>query len=246
MCILIVLRGLHASHPLVVAANRDERRDRPASPPGLWLGERARGLSPRDRRGGGTWLAIDAAGRFAGLTNLAGVSPVPAAPSRGLLPHLALDQPTLDEAVDAVGRRIAAELHAGFQLVLADPARTLVLRHAAGALEVQEWRDPVLVLTNEHAPGALAPRALPVALVPELDLPQRLDRLADLLRDRGGDGQHAICKHGEHYGTVSSSLLAVPAADPRGLIWRYAAGPPDAAPYRDYGNLGRRLLPDDG
>jgi len=53
-----------------------------------------------------------------------------------------------------------------------------------------------------------------------------------------------VCKHGASYATVSSSLIAVPLGDPTQLRWRYAAGPPDVTDYRNYGNLGRRLLPD--
>jgi hypothetical protein len=102
----------------------------------------------------------------------------------------------------------------------------------------------VLVVTNEHAPGQLQPRGLAPALSPGLELEARLDALARVLRDRGGDGHHAICKRGESYGTVSSSLVAVPADDPVRLVWRYAPGPPDTTEYRNYGNLGRRLLPE--
>lgn len=244
MCILIVLRDLHREFPLVVGGNRDERTDRPASPPGLWVGEQHRMLSPRDRQAGGTWLAIDARGRLAGITNLAAVPPVPESPSRGHLPHLALDQHDLDAAIAAVRARVAEQPHSGFQLVVADAARTVVLRNTRAGLDVIEWPSAVLVLTNEHAPGELAPRGLPPALQPGLDVPRRLELLAAVLQDRGGSGHHAICKRGDGYGTVSSSLLAVPAHDPEALVWRYAAGPPDVTVYRDYGNLGRRLRPE--
>lgn len=246
MCILVVLRGFHAEHPLVVASNRDERLDRKAAPPGLWVGERRRLLSPRDRVAGGTWLAIDDRGGFAGITNLAGVPPVPDAPSRGHLVHLVLDADTIDAGIAAVRARVAEHAHAGFQLVAGDGTRVVVLRHARGTCSVFEWLEPVLVVTNEHAPGALQPRGLGPALAPGLGVEQRLDALAHVLRDRGGDGQHAICKRGDTYGTVSSSLLAIPAGDPGQLRWRYAPGPPDVTAYRNYGNLGRRLWPDAG
>ncbi|MFY9341759.1 MAG: NRDE family protein [Planctomycetota bacterium] len=244
MCILIVLRGFHPDYPLVVAGNRDERIDRLASPPGLWVGERRAVLSPRDRRAGGTWLAVDERLAFAGITNLAGVPPVPEAPSRGHLVHLVLDQPDLDAGVDEVRRRVAADPYSGFQLVVGDRSRLLVLRHARGVLRVSEWTEPVLVVTNEHEPGQLVPRGLSLATAPVLALDQRLAALTTILRDRGGDGQHAICKRGDGYGTVSSSLLAIPDGDPLQLLWRYAPGPPDVTDYRNYGNLGRRLLPD--
>jgi hypothetical protein len=37
----------------------------------------------------------------------------------------------------------------------------------------------------------------------------------------------------------------VPRGDLGRLVWLYAPGPPDITAYRSYGNLGRRLLPDD-
>jgi len=243
MCLLILLRGLHRDYPLLCASNRDERTDRPAAPPGLYVGVRHRLLAPRDRQAGGTWLCVDERGRVAGLTNLAGVPAVPGAPSRGLLPLLALDEPDLDAAVVAVRSRVQIQPHAGFQLVLAEAQRMLVLRHAGGVVAVQEWQDPVLVLGNEHAPGELQPRYLPLALAPNADAGQRLDACLPMLRDPGGDGHHAICKRGQGYGTVASSLLAVPQASMAGLVWRYAPGPPDITAFRNYGNLGRRLLP---
>lgn len=243
MCILIVMRGFHDDYPLVVAGNRDERTDRKAAPPGLWVGTR-RLLSPRDRLAGGSWLAIDARGHFAGLTNIAGVPPVPEAPSRGHLVHLVLDAGDLEAGLAAVRARVKEHDHAGFQLVVGDRRRLVVVRHARGDLETIEWPERVLVVTNEHGPGQLQPRGLSAAAAPGLDVERRLGALANVLRDRGGEGHHAICKRGDGYGTVSSSLLAVPAGAPERLLWRYAPGAPDATEYRNYGNLGRRLLPE--
>lgn len=245
MCLLIVLRGASADHPIVVAANRDERIDRAASPPGLFVGRRHRQLSPRDRLAGGTWLAVDERCRFAGITNIAGTALMPEAPSRGHLPHLALDQPDIDSAVTAVRQHVGATPHAAFQLVVCDGRRTIVVRHKAGAFDVVEWSPSLLVVTNEHPPGVLELRGVAGATAAGIDLTRRLDLLQGLLKDRGLGGGHVVCKRGDTYGTVSSSVLAIPARDPLQLVWRYAPGPPDVTPYRSYGNLGRRLLPDD-
>jgi uncharacterized protein with NRDE domain len=245
MCILIVMRGLPGDHPVIVAGNRDERTDRLASPPGLWVGERRRVLSPRDRQAGGTWLAVNDRLSFAGITNLAGVPALPGAPSRGHLVHIVLDHTDLDAGIAAVQRQLAAVPHSAFQLLCGDQRRTVVLRHAAGVVTVREWTEPVLVITNQHEAGQLAPRGLAAATAPALDVDARLAALATVLRDRGGDGHHAICKRGDTYGTVSSSVVAIPRSDPTRLLWRYAPGPPDAVEYRNYGNLARRLLPED-
>jgi hypothetical protein len=244
MCLLIVLRSQQPAFPVLVASNRDERRDRKASPPGLWLGQRRRAITPRDRLAGGTWIGVNDRGLFAGLTNVTG-APIPkAAPSRGHLVPLALDQDGLDAAAAAVGALLAATPHGGCQLVLCDGQHTRVLRHVDGVTTVLDWADPLLVVSNEHAPGQLSLPQLAAAAAPNGTAQERLQRLRPLLLDRGGDGRHAVLKTGGDYGTVSSSLLAV-AAEPGQLVWLYAAGPPDVTDYRNYGNLGRRLV-DDG
>jgi len=242
MCSLIVLRGLCSSHPLVIAANRDEQIGRKSSPPGIWHGERRRVLSPRDRVAGGTWLGVNDLGRFAGLTNVHGDIPVADAPSRGHLPHLALDHDDLDAGVEAVLSLVTKQAHSGFQLVVADRDRTVVIRNAAAKVSCVEWSEPALSVTNEHAAGEWWPRDLEPALASGLDLAARLDALASAVKDCGGDGHHTVCKHGETYGTVSSSLIAVPADNVREMSWLYAPGPPDTVAYRNYGNLARHLV----
>jgi len=241
MCSLIVIRGVSDRHRLFVAANRDERTDRPSAPPGIWRGQRRSVLSPRDRVAGGTWLAVDDRGRFAGITNVFGAPELEGAPSRGHLPHLALDHDDLRGGADEVLQRVEATPHAAFQLVLADQERLLVIRHEGASTRCDERREPAVALSNEHEVGAWQPRGLEPALAPALGAEERLDALARCLRDRGGDGAHAVCKHGADYATVSSSLIAVPDAGVEGLTWRFAPGPPDVTRYRDYGNLAARL-----
>lgn len=242
MCSLIVLRGLSLEYPILVAANRDESTSRKSAPPGLFEGMRRRILSPRDRVGGGTWLAVNDLGHFAGLTNVFGDPPVADAPSRGHLPHLALDQDDLDSGVNAVLAHVAEHRHAGFQLVLTDRERIVVIRNAGGDVSCREWRDPVLSLTNKHAAGEWTPRELSSVLQATPSVEDRLDAFAQVLCDRGQGEEHMVCKHGDSYATVSSSLVAVPQGDIRRLLWRYAPGPPDMTQYRNYSNLADRLL----
>jgi hypothetical protein len=46
------------------------------------------------------------------------------------------------------------------------------------------------------------------------------------------EGVGAACRHGERYGTVSSTLVCADLA--RGLVtWRYAAGPPCRTSYEE-------------
>jgi len=65
----LIVVGLDASarYPLLVAANRDEQHARPTQS-AAWWPERV--LGGRDLLAGGTWLAVDAKGRFAAVTNI--------------------------------------------------------------------------------------------------------------------------------------------------------------------------------
>ncbi len=241
MCLLILLRGVDPRFPLIIAGNRDEHRDRKAAPPGLFVGDHRRMLSPRDRTAAGTWMAVNDGGMFAGITNFAGDPERTLTTTRGELPHLALDQSDLAAAVAAVRTRCTAEEFNPFQLVIADRTEATVLVHSNGRVRELAVEDPTVVLTNEHRLGGLALPPVPDVAAPDLRLDERVERLQQLLRDEGALTGHRILKKGGEYGTVSSSIIAVPDRDIRGMSWWYAAGEPDTVPYRDYGNLAKRL-----
>jgi hypothetical protein len=243
MCLLILLHGVDPNYPVLVASNRDELRSRRTAPPGLFVGAQQRMLSPRDREAHGTWIAVSNLGMFAGLTNLAGGDSRPVQTTRGELPHLALDQSDLDSAVAAVVERVAAAEFSSFRLLLADATGVQLVRHLNGATEVLSVTDSVVVLSNEHDLGQLSIPGIEAVTMPGLDIDQRLESFIPLLLDEGSSSGHRILKRGGDYGTVASSLIAVPARPEEGLIWRYAAGEPDPRSYRNYSNLRRRLLP---
>ncbi len=69
MCLLVFAWQTEPEYPLVVAANRDERLDRPAQALCVLQEERPRILGGRDDLAGGTWLAVNEHGVVAGLTN---------------------------------------------------------------------------------------------------------------------------------------------------------------------------------
>ena len=68
MCLIVVAWRAREDLELVVAANRDEWRDRPAEPARWWPDE-PRILAGRDLKAGGTWMGVTRAGRFAAVTN---------------------------------------------------------------------------------------------------------------------------------------------------------------------------------
>ena len=68
MCLIYVAHRVDARYRVVVAANRDEFHQRPATPAGWWDDEPGI-LAGRDLQAGGTWLGMTRGGRFAAVTN---------------------------------------------------------------------------------------------------------------------------------------------------------------------------------
>ena len=68
MCLIFLSFNQHPDYPLIIAANRDEFYDRPASSIGLWP-EYPNILAGKDLTGGGTWLGVTKSGYFSMLTN---------------------------------------------------------------------------------------------------------------------------------------------------------------------------------
>jgi uncharacterized protein with NRDE domain len=68
MCLIVLAWRAAAEYPLVVAANRDEWRERPAEA-ARWWPDHPELLAGRDLQAGGTWMGITREGRFAAVTN---------------------------------------------------------------------------------------------------------------------------------------------------------------------------------
>ncbi|MBL8002290.1 MAG: NRDE family protein [Flavobacteriales bacterium] len=101
MCLIVLAYRVHPHYPLIVAANRDEFRMRPAAPAHFW-DDAPELVAGRDLQAGGTWLGITRSGRFAALTNHRDLRRAPLqGPSRGHLVRQALEG-GIDPAATAV------------------------------------------------------------------------------------------------------------------------------------------------
>lgn len=225
MCTLAVAWRVYDDAPVVVAANRDESTDRPASPPRVWH-ETADGhvLAPRDEEAGGTWIGVTETGFFVGITNR--WSDLASGRSRGLLVVDALREGDPTSARDLVEREVDEHDYAGFNLVLADADRAFVLRWD-GDLRVEALDPGVAVVTTSGAPDADARRErVRHALV------ARRPRSAAGFRGRTkrvlSAHDDGACLHGHGYGTRSSSVITVGER----VRYEFADGPPCHTPYR--------------
>lgn len=239
MCTVILLHRPGHAWPAIVAANRDERLDRAWDPPETWWPDHPGIVGGRDRTAGGTWMALNRAGVLAAVLNRPGsLGPAPSKRSRGELPLIALaDAPSAAAAARRLTALRAAEWRP-FNLVVVDRSGGVFLRGTgAGRPEAVPLPAGVSMVTA-HDPNDLASprtrRHLPrfrAAPPPEPDLEDWAAWEA-LLADDGYEAGMAEALRVPPvggFGTVSTSLVAL---GPQGAIWRFAAGPAGAAPFR--------------
>ncbi|HEY0181937.1 MAG TPA: NRDE family protein, partial [Rhodopila sp.] len=102
MCTVVVLVRPDL---ILLAANRDERLERPCDPPAAWWDDRPGVIGGRDRLGGGTWMAMNRHGVVATVLNRPGtLGPAIGKRSRGELPLMALEHATAAAAAHSLAR----------------------------------------------------------------------------------------------------------------------------------------------
>jgi uncharacterized protein with NRDE domain len=256
MCLLVFAWQTEPSFPLMVAANRDERLDRPALPFDVLQESGPRMLGGRDQLAGGTWLAVNDGGVVSGLTN----RPSPGGPdrtkrSRGELPLMLAGHDRAEDGVaELVGRVYAGQYNPAWLLV---GDRTSLFY-----LELADDRDPVVrslppgihILENVAlgSPSSKVDRVRSQLTKAEADGESLWPALRSVLSDHTVPADHwpdgaeaggpavvrrpatlAACVHTDDYGTRSAELVRVP-SDPRTLPEVLVAeGPPCAAPFVD-------------
>jgi hypothetical protein len=200
VCTILLRLDVNAAEPVVVAANRDEFRDRPSAEPGELAPGRFGG---RDLRAGGTWLAVGPAG-LAAVTNVRAPASPQAARSRGELPLAALAG-TLPARFDD---------WSAFNLLVVREGQAQVITHLADGLPPRReiLRPGTHVLVNEPF-GAACPRRERAAMLLG-------DAVPDFhhLADHGSPEEAGSCHHGRDYGTVSATVVAL---GPAGAVTSY-------------------------
>ena len=124
MCLIVLAWRASAAFPLVVAANRDEWRERPAEP-ARWWSDHPGLLAGRDLRAGGTWMGVTREGRFAAVTNFRDPSDkLSNARSRGgLVTEFLLGSDSPARFLSSLSAR--SHEYNGFNLILGDGASLL-------------------------------------------------------------------------------------------------------------------------
>lgn len=223
MCLIMLGWHVHPDYRLVVAANRDEFRARPASPAHWWT-DAPHLLAGRDLEAGGTWMGVTRTGRFAALTNYRDPSGHrPGAPSRGMLVRDCLAGH--DDTADTLARlaRVSGQ-YVGFNMFVSD-GNTLGI-HESTTQRVSLLQPGVYGLSNHvlDTDWPKVSRARRRFIAALSALPDTTPLLA-LLRDTTPAPDHALPQTGvslawerllssifiaaPDYGTRCSSLILV-------------------------------------
>jgi hypothetical protein len=248
MCTLAILRRPEHEWPLVIGANRDEMIDRAAEPPGRHWPDRPEVVAGRDLLAGGTWLGLNDWGVAAAVLNRHGsLGPAAGLRSRGELVLEALDHADAVDAATALSHLDPAA-YRSFNLIIADNRDAFWLRHAdgTGKIELAAVKMGLSLIGAGDIDDFATPR-LAFALIPFSAAPVPDDTggwgawealLSDDRPPRGGPSEAALrFQTPRGYGTVSSALIALPAAPSPTCraVFRHADWLPRAAPWRDVG-----------
>lgn len=236
MCTVIVSINPGQSWPLLIAANRDERLDRPWEPPGRHWPEQPQITGGKDGLGGGTWLAVNDKGVAAAVLNRVGsLGPAPGKRSRGDLPMVSLAHDTAEAAARAVAALDAGTFRS-FNMLVADRRHAFYICGLGyGHAEITPLEPGMHMIATAGPDDMKIPRIarhLPRFQAAPTPEPPDWKSWIPLLSDRSlPAGSELNIPPRSGFGTSNSSLLGVPADENAPPNWLFAAGPPDRAPF---------------
>lgn len=241
MCTLITLRRPGHAWPLLVAANRDELASRASRPPDRHWPDRPEVVAGMDELAGGTWLGRNDWGVVAAVLNRQGtLGPSTGKRSRGELVLEALEHADARDAAKALSS-LDPEAWRPFNLMVGDDREAFWLRHAGdGRIDAMPIPSGVSMLTSRDLDDPADPRIrryrplFRAAPAPDPEMGDWSDwqLLMGARASESGDPRDALCiVTGGDYGTVSASLLGVPADRTRPIIHLHAEGRPGEAPF---------------
>jgi uncharacterized protein with NRDE domain len=247
MCTLVTLRRPDHDWPLIVAANRDEKIDRPWASPGRHWPDRDNVIAGRDELAGGTWLGINDDGVIAGVLNRTGsLGPDPTLRSRGELPLEALDHAEAVAVAEALFD-LDPTAYRPFNLFVGDAQEAFWIsslnEYGEPGMRLGDIPAGVSMLTDSDLNDPFSHRVMRYlpqfheAAPPDLesdDWSTWTEILArkEFEQDAGPKGAMNI-DGGDGFGTVCSSIIAIPslALAPQKPRWVFAAGAPDKTPF---------------
>ena len=250
MCTVVTLIRPGHEWPLILAANRDEMRDRPSKAPARHWEDREHVTAGLDVLAGGTWLGMNEHGLVACILNrVDSLGPMAGKRSRGELPLEALDHAEARPATEALVdldpaayrsfNMIIADIHEAWWIASSDVSGEISATRMDSGISMvtaHDMNDTTSARIKHHLPRF---RAAPVPDPAAGDWFAWEALMADQGKAADSDwsGAMAIEMAESGFGTVSSSLIALAAVPDEGSrpapVWRFADGMPGQSAYFD-------------
>lgn len=231
MCLCILAHQLVSTHPNIIAANREERYDRPTDAPAWQDGV----FAGRDQLAGGTWQGINLMGLHVALTNRRGDLADPARRSRGQLCLDALRHASGRAACDWVLDHLLHVQYNPCNVLFSDGIDAFCIHYDGYSARVETLNHGLHLLGDTDINDPKHPRILRARQAFE-SLPHKtsdlINGLTSLMAQHSTD-ESALCLHGARGGTRSSALIALGRRTLDNGHFHYAEGPPCSAGYMD-------------
>ncbi len=254
MCLLIIAWCRDEKYALMLAANRDERYDRPTQPFTVLREEDPRILGGKDLVAGGTWLAVNEHGVVAGLTNTPSPEgPDPSKRSRGEVPLILTSCENAEQGVEVFLGQARSRAYNSARLLVGDRNHLFYLELSnSDSFAVQELPPGLHVLENAPLEGPSSKalfvegllkasldnaedlwRTLPSALASHDAAMPTADEITEMQERPKWTATRSPCVHTEGYGTRSSMILRVAKDASVSPDIHVSEGPPCTATLRD-------------
>lgn len=237
MCLLGLYFRDHRDFPIAMFINREEERGRPTESP-AWhepIDGKCRWFGGKDLRADGTWLGINERGIVVAITNRAKTSPTLNKRSRGLLCRDLLELDSIDVILTYAKSEIDTNRYDGCNLLMVSSAQGFVFE-AGDELKVCKLEPGIHALSNGSLDDQQDVRIRNVRT--SLKTMRENDVLSNsaikaICSGHESIGRNSACRDGENWGTVSSTILRIP-AESSDANYFYSDGPPCRTAYGDY------------
>ena len=244
MCTLVILRRPGGDWPVLIGANRDEMSDRTARLPARHWDDRDNVVAGQDELAGGTWLALNDDRVVAAILNRRGsLGPDPDKRSRGELPLEACDHAEAREATRALAL-LEPSSYRSFNMVVADTREAFWIKSDGHFIMTAPIPDGLSMITSHDLNSTVnssrirfhlnrfrrAPDPKPEAN--NWDVWKML--LGSRETEPGASFRGSMNVDTDYgFGTVSSSLIALPNVERMGVMpqWHYCPDRPDETRY---------------
>jgi len=247
MCVMAILYKTARNTPILVAANREERVERPTVAPKIQSGK-PRVVCGIDQQAGGTWLGVNQHGMLAAVTNRPKRVVPPDPRSRGLLCRELLAISNAKEAAQWAASELAKERYDGANYLCADADYAAVV-YGGDDVEIVALPPGLHTISDGNLNDRRDPRQEFVRRTLTLHM---LDSAVTFLavgsqafaRKCDADGRRGVILRDPRRPTVSSTLLSL-SDKISTCIYQYSPGPPCDHSYDDLSALLRQVLSTD-